>query len=196
MPCSGPEGIAPRAAVYWHCRRGRRLRPIRVCKGVRLKAIRGAVLVSLLTAASCLQAAEISVTPLGPDQPAWVNVDGDLLPRDGDEFQRRTGFLSRAFVTFNSDGGNLVAGIQIGETIRMKNFGTWVPANKTCASACALAWLGGARRYMGSGSRIGFHAAYNSTSGQQTGVGNAMVGAYSRCCARRCGEPGPQIPRS
>jgi hypothetical protein len=31
---------------------------------------------------------------------------------------------------------------------------------------------------MGPGARIGFHAAYNASSGQETGVGNALVGAY------------------
>jgi hypothetical protein len=47
-----------------------------------------------------------------------------------------------------------------------------------CALACALAWLGGTRRFMGRGAQIGFHSAYNAESGRETGVGNAIVGAY------------------
>lgn len=49
-----------------------------------------------------------------------------------------------------------------------------------CASACALAWLGGTKRFMSRSSRVGFHAAYRETSGVTTesGMGNALVGAY------------------
>ena len=47
-----------------------------------------------------------------------------------------------------------------------------------CASACALAWLGGIPRLMGANTHIGFHAAYNPRSGQEAGVANALVGAY------------------
>lgn len=81
-------------------------------------------------------------------------------------------------MAFDSDGGSLVAGIQIGETIRLKNFSTLVPNGKRCASSCALAWLGGTRRFMGPESKIGFHSAYNGDTGQVTGPGNALVGAY------------------
>jgi hypothetical protein len=31
---------------------------------------------------------------------------------------------------------------------------------------------------MSAGARIGFHAAYSDTTGQVTGVGNALIGAY------------------
>jgi hypothetical protein len=68
--------------------------------------------------------------------------------------------------------------LEIGESIRLKAFTTFVPENARCASACALAWLGGVQRYMAPGAQIGFHAAYNAKSGQETGVGNALVGAY------------------
>jgi SPOR domain len=81
-------------------------------------------------------------------------------------------------VAFDSDGGSLVAGIQIGETIRLNNFSTLVPDGKRCASSCALAWLGGTKRFMGPASKIGFHSAYNGDTGQVTGPGNALVGAY------------------
>jgi HNH endonuclease len=49
-----------------------------------------------------------------------------------------------------------------------------------CASACALAWLGGSPRFMGRAAHIGFHAAYIEREGQasESGVGNALVGSY------------------
>jgi hypothetical protein len=86
-------------------------------------------------------------------------------------------FLSKATIAFRSNGGSVVAGIQIGEGIRLKGFTTAVTGTARCASACALAWLGGVRRLMSPDARIGFHAAYNM-KGQETGVGNALIGAY------------------
>src|SRR5260370_3436968 len=128
-------------------------------------------------AAHCAQAAIISVDPSVGGQPALVSVDGDLEPGDGDQFRSKTSFLSNAMIAFRSDGGSVVAGIQIGESIRLKGFTTTVTGTARCASACALAWLGGVRRFMSPEARIGFHAAYNM-EGQETGVGNALIGAY------------------
>ena len=42
----------------------------------------------------------------------------------------------------------------------------------------AIAWLGGTPRLMSAEARVGFHAAYSSETGQETGVGNTLVGAY------------------
>ena len=86
-------------------------------------------------------------------------------------------FDLKQIISFRSDGGSVVAGIQIGESIRIKGFTTVVAGNAHCASACAIAWLGGLPRLMSTEARIGFHAAYNET-GQETGVGNALIGAY------------------
>jgi hypothetical protein len=124
-------------------------------------------------------AAAISVSmPVDPNGVAKVVVQGDLIDSDVTEFKSKTGALSNAVVWLQSDGGSVVAGIEIGEAIRLKGFATFVPDRTRCASACALAWLGGSPRYMAARARIGFHAAYNATSGQETGVGNALVGAY------------------
>lgn len=126
------------------------------------------------------QGATISVSDLGPNNPAAVFVVGELLASDANTFRSKVGALSKAVVIFQSDGGSVAAGIQIGETIRLKNFATLVPTQVRCASACALAWLGGARRFMGAGAQVGFHAAYRVEAGRmsETGVGNALIGAY------------------
>ncbi len=55
---------------------------------------------------------------------------------------------------------------------------TLVPDNASCASACAIAWLGGTTRYMAAKARIGFHAAFYKNTGQEAGVGNALIGSY------------------
>jgi hypothetical protein len=131
-----------------------------------------------LTIGSAADAATISVKPAANGEPALVTVDGNLQANDGDQFRSKTSFLSKAIISFRSDGGSVVAGIQIGESIRLKGFTTVVAGNARCASACAIAWLGGTPRLMSAEARVGFHAAYSGETGQETGVGNALVGAY------------------
>jgi hypothetical protein len=123
------------------------------------------------------RAAKISVEgPFGPEQIAVVTIDGGLEANDTDVFNAKTNALSKATIVLRSDGGNLYAGIKIGEIIRLRGFSTFVPSQ--CASACALVWLGGTQRYMAATARLGFHAASDSRSGLESGVGNAVVGAY------------------
>jgi hypothetical protein len=135
------------------------------------------ILFSLL-AATTARAATFEVLSLGPNKPSLVTVSGTFDLNDKDVFLRKIGSLSSAIVAFDSDGGSLLAGLQIGEIIRMKNFTTVVLDQTRCASSCALAWLGGTKRFMGSTAQIGFHAAYNSETRQITSGGNALVGAY------------------
>jgi hypothetical protein len=68
----------------------------------------------------------------------------------------------------------------MGALIRAKKFATVVPDGASCASACALAWLGGIRRLVGQDSSVGFHAAFvfKSDVPTESGPGNAILGAY------------------
>jgi len=131
-----------------------------------------------MLSAGYAQAATISVQSAGSDKPAVVVVQGTLGASDGERFFTKIAPLATAMVRFQSNGGSVVTGIQIGEMIRLKDFHTLVPTGARCASACALAWLGGTHRFMGPGARIGLHAASDPKSGQVTGVGNALLGAY------------------
>lgn len=74
--------------------------------------------------------------------------------------------LRSAKVQFNSRGGDLLAGLEIGYYLREKGFvtevgaynggwGRFAPAE--CYSACAVAYLGGQYRFMDPGSRIAVH---------------------------------------
>src|SRR5260370_23709701 len=130
------------------------------------------ILLFSLVAATGARAATVDVVSLGPNKPSLVTVSGTFDLNDKDIFLRKIGSLSRAIVAFDSDGGSLVAGLQIGEIIRLKNFTTVVLDQTRCASSCALAWLGGTRRFMGSTARIGFHAAYNGETREVTSTGN------------------------
>jgi hypothetical protein len=48
------------------------------------------------------------------------------------KFRTQVGRLTNAFVVFNSAGGNLLAGIEIGKTIRLKSFATAVLDGLRC----------------------------------------------------------------
>jgi hypothetical protein len=125
------------------------------------------------------QAANIQIKALEPTS-ALVMIEGDLELADIESFRNKVAPLSKATVAFRSDGGSLLAGIRIGMLIRVKSFITVVPDQAQCASACAVAWLGGVRRFMGAGSKVGFHAAYIQRGGTtaESGPGNAVLGAY------------------
>ncbi len=134
--------------------------------------------IALFATISAAKAATISVLPFGRTEITIVMIDGELLLNDYEQFQQKVSTISKALVVLQSDGGNAFAGIEIGKLIRLRNFSTLVPDNIRCASACALAWLGGTHRLMGATAKIGFHAVYMRDTGQEAGAGNALVGAY------------------
>jgi hypothetical protein len=123
--------------------------------------------------------AEIQHDEIGEDL-SLIFLTGELELGDEEIFIDRAVDMERAIVVFHSPGGNLFAGLRIGEAIRLKGFMTWVPDGYECASACALAWLGGRVRYLSPEGRIGFHAAFEiSDAGpRERGLPNAQVGAY------------------
>jgi hypothetical protein len=135
-------------------------------------------LVFAIAWAGSAHAATIWVQSAGPEKPAVVVVQGTLDTTDGERFFAKVAPLSSARVRFESNGGSVVTGIQIGEIIRLRQFHTLVPAGARCASACALAWFGGSQRFMGLGARIGLHAASDPKSGQSASVANVLMGAY------------------
>jgi hypothetical protein len=132
---------------------------------------------ALQFAISTSHAATFVVSQIKSDLSPIIIVSGEFKLGDEDRFRDRVSSLSTATVAFDSPGGNVVAAISIGEIIRSKNFGTAVLGHSRCVSACALAWLSGAERFMSSKARIGFHAAYDY-SGRETAAANAVVGAY------------------
>lgn len=137
------------------------------------------LLIALLHSPSSAGAASIEVSRL-EDGGRLVMLDGDIELDDVGQFWSKVAALSKATVAFRSEGGSLLAGIRIGTLIRERDFVTLVPDGATCASACAVAWLGGVQRLIGSGSKVGFHAAYvlKGHRTAESGPGNAVLGAY------------------
>jgi len=139
------------------------------------------VTIVLCLALTEAKAADIDVKQL-ENGSTLVVIEGDLSIGDIKTFQTKVASLAtgRATVAFQSRGGRLLAGIRIGTLIRAKKFTTVVPDGAQCASACALAWLGGARRLVGKDSSVGFHAAFvvKAAGPAESGPGNAILGAY------------------
>ena len=125
-------------------------------------------------------AADIRILPESTAELKFIGIFGNLEPVDGRKFANIAMQHDRAVVVMSSDGGSLIAGIEIGKAIRLKEFWTLVGANGRCASACGLAWLGGIRRLAHPTALVGFHAAYVTEGGEtkETGAGNGVVGAY------------------
>jgi len=142
-----------------------------------------AIFLSALLLLNCLPAAAATIVKaFGKADSVIINISGELLRGDENRFVDIAGTAAGAVVALDSPGGNLVAGIAIGKVIHFKHFDTLVPNGSACASACALAWLGGASRLMGATGRIGFHAPYVRRPGggiiSASPAGNAFVAAY------------------
>jgi hypothetical protein len=80
---------------------------------------------------------------------ATILITGAIAASDGDEFVKRTEDVSTARVDLSSVGGELLAGLEIGEQIHARGFDTNVPAGNICASSCADIWLAGKNREQG-----------------------------------------------
>jgi hypothetical protein len=136
-----------------------------------MKTLRGLGLLALLLAVwTSAQAATIEVR--SARDLTVVTVAGELNFRDEEAFTDKVLRLREAVVVFDSVGGNLVAGIEIGKAIRLKGFSTLVLDDTLCASACALAWLGGKTRWAAPRAKIAVHAAWMFRDGkkQETGL--------------------------
>jgi hypothetical protein len=107
-----------------------------------------------------------------------ITVVGRIDKGDEDRFNTVASAIDGdALVVLNSPGGLIVDGLDIGIMIRRKGYRTFVPEDAVCASVCGLIWLAGSDRGLSPRSKIGFHAAARD-DGEESGTGNALVGAY------------------
>jgi hypothetical protein len=138
-------------------------------------------MMALMSSKQPSSAAEIAMIPpdsVSDELGAIIGVSGDIVAGDSLRFQnvaKQAG--NRATVLFNSNGGSLEAGIEIGREIHRLAYQTAVV--DTCASACALAWLAGTNRFSADTAKIGFHVAFvDGVEKRESGMGNAIVGLY------------------
>ena len=96
--------------------------------------------------------------PIGPDSSEVVARVLESMPRCN-QATGRGYFASPVFL--NSSGGLLEHGYQLGKTFRKFSVKTHVLEGQTCASSCAIAFLGGLYRAMpGRGGQLIFHSPY------------------------------------
>lgn len=92
----------------------------------------------------------------------WINIEGYINAEAAEAFRKGVDELnakkcSSKWVIFNSAGGQLVYGYQLGYVIRGAGFNTTVARGGECASACLVAFIGGVKREVTGNSTISFH---------------------------------------
>jgi hypothetical protein len=128
---------------------------------------------------ACRRFTPLKIQVIGTrDDAVVIAIVGEILSGDDKRFEAVAGNAAKALATLSSPGGNLFAGLAVGATIHDRGYSTFVAAGNECASVCGSIWLGGTRRFLTPSSKLGFHAAFNSKTGQETGEGNAILGAY------------------
>lgn len=131
----------------------------------------------LLLVSVAASAADITTEKL-VDGPLVIRLNGELKAGDDERFRRISLRHPTAVVHLESNGGALVPALEIGRIIRIAGYNTVVLPTANCASACALIWLAGKKRYIFG--NVGFHAAYRDNDGrlQESGAANALIGNY------------------
>jgi periplasmic protein-like protein len=115
--------------------------------------------------------------------PEYHNIFAILGPITNGDYEKLVSLTNhlpygQAVIFLNSPGGVAYEGIAIGEYVRNKGFTTAVAPIDECDSSCAIIWAAG--KYKSAsfpGSKIGFHALYNPITFEQSGKGNAKLGA-------------------
>lgn len=112
-------------------------------------------------------------------------ITGDTTAQTKQAFRLASG---RGTVFFDTSGGDLVDGIELGREIRRSGFSTDVGSRTSgngiapgiCHSVCTLSYAGGYYRYLQQGSQLGVHRFYrNSTGTQDLDVGQVMSAAIT-----------------
>ena len=126
------------------------------------------ILQTVSLATGCARAGQIGVHCAAA---CVISVGGRIEDGDDRTFhdlaaaRNLTGAQPGALVALSGPGGKVAPALAIGREIRALGLRTLVPAGASCASACALIWLGGTQRSLGTDARIGFHALSAARAG-------------------------------
>jgi len=107
----------------------------------------------------------------------WVSAEGEITKDTYKKLLEFSGGKLTPTIYFDSPGGSLIGGIQLGETIRKlglaTGIGRTVPPSieglselkqGACLSACAFAYMGGVYRFLEYGSQFGVHQFYDAST--------------------------------
>jgi hypothetical protein len=97
-----------------------------------------------------------------------IRISGTITERDAKALEALSAELERSLlhVNLNSRGGDVLAAMQIGRLIRKYDGSTWVDwdaadkADAKCYSSCALIFIAGVWRVIGSFGSLGLHRPY------------------------------------
>ena len=110
---------------------------------------------------------------------AYIVINGEIQPTDGDEFLTRTKEIASAVVYLNSEGGNMLSSLEIGERVHEAGYVTLVPNHGVCNSGCAMIWLAGSNLSLGYDAHVIWHVPASPRDPRHAdGTGSAMVGMY------------------
>lgn len=109
---------------------------------------------------------------------ARIYAEGQIQPNTPDLFvafvrQNRAKLPPSPTVSLDSPGGNMFAGMKLGQAIRRLAFDTEILGGQICASACSLAFLGGAERAFDDNGKFGVHQ-FSTAAGN---VGDSLTQA-------------------
>jgi hypothetical protein len=106
---------------------------------------------------------------------------GVIAPGDNDKFlnlvrRANNAKLLVSGIRLNSPGGDLAEGLGLAQSIKTAQITTVVVSGGVCASACFLAFAGGAEKYVSFSGRVGVHGASDENGVETTGAAAATVG--------------------
>lgn len=116
------------------------------------------------------------VGEIGPDSTEAVR---RLLPQLSKCIRKSDGIWVVNRVFLSSRGGYLSDGFAMGRLFREHSIQTVITGGQKCSSSCAIAFLGGKYRIMGSDGKLMFHAPYTS-NGYRSAFGGLSIDCSDR----------------
>lgn len=122
---------------------------------------------------------------IGLDLYQLVYAEGQIASDTGEQFRAWSAeqkLIPGAYVYFNSPGGSVIGGLQLGQAIRDLGFETDIgkPGSQPgyCLSACAYAYLGGVFRFMNEYSTYGVHRFSGSANEENAQILSGILTQY------------------
>jgi len=111
--------------------------------------------------------------------PTALLVTGMIVPGSYEEFHAALMRASPELVVLDGPGGVLGEALLIGQEIRRRHLTTVVGPHRSCASACAVVFLSGRTKLLGSGASVGLHSA-SYADGRADPEATAVMADYLR----------------
>jgi hypothetical protein len=144
----------------------------------RLLAAAAIILTTTSSYAADIKSSRFAAFRGEPDFTFAVYINGEIDEYDYARFLTAVRGIppDKTVVILHSPGGNVQAGIAIGNYIHTNGFSTFVDSGGVCASICAAIWLAGTTRFIEAGCFLGFHSS--GFGGERSDSGNHIMREY------------------